>query len=158
MFPDPYVPRSYVPRFSNSMVLCSRVSMFPIRPTYGSWSQCSPVLCSPILSLNFTVLCSTVSMFPSRPTYVPRAHIYPDGRPIYFPYFIISLICTFVVSNFCYFVPSLFKMFKMIVVAAIFGIDKLAKSQCCAARFVKDYSRYRRADTDIITSRDQITS
>ena len=35
-------------------------------------------------------------------------------------------------------------------------IDKLEKIQCRAARFVKGYSRYRRADTDNITSRDLI--
>ena len=35
-------------------------------------------------------------------------------------------------------------------------IDKLEKIQCRAARFVKSYSRYRRADTDNITSRDLI--
>ena len=34
--------------------------------------------------------------------------------------------------------------------------DKLEKIQCRAARFVKGYSRYRRADTDNITSRDLI--
>ena len=35
-------------------------------------------------------------------------------------------------------------------------IDKLEKIQCCAALFIKGYSRYRRRDTDIITSRDLI--
>ena len=35
-------------------------------------------------------------------------------------------------------------------------IDKLEKIQCRAAHFVRGYSRYRRADTDNITSRDLI--
>ena len=129
MFRDPYVPRSYVTRYLDFTVLCSPVSMFP--STYVPRSLCFPVLYSPILRLHCPMfpglyvprsLCSPIPMFPS--TYVPRAHISPND--IYFPYFILSLICTYVVSNFCYLLFRTFVVenvfFVMIVVAAIFDI------------------------------------
>ena len=64
-----------------------------------------------------TVLCSPVS-------YVPQ-YLWPPGTYIsqwcLFSSFRTFIDLPFVVSNFCYFVPSLFKkMFFMIVVAAIF--------------------------------------
>ena len=72
MFPDLYVPRSYIPQSLCSPVLCSPASMFPI--TYVPRSLCSPVLCSPVSMLPSIYvpryLCPPVPMFPS--IYVPR--------------------------------------------------------------------------------------
>ena len=85
MFSSLYVPRSYVPRH-----LCCPAPIFPV--SHFPWSYVPQYLYLTVLYSR--CLCSPLPMF-------PRHIISPNG--IYFRYFVFSLICTFVVSNFLLF-------------------------------------------------------